>query len=312
MDLSIKTMIKFKRKEFAISHRYYIPHRPEIATYGNSSIQPTPVTTQDGQSIVPTGQQVILQQPAKDANMMVSLGKVGLIGAGTLGTAGLVEGGRSVYNAYKGVTGAKEVANLLKNNPELLEKIQKSTAESIASKGASFIPSSLTNLASKYRIKSEDLTKLAETYLKKPAETAVNSGKAAIKGGFEFYKGLEKSPISKAVLLGKAWNKLASMPRIVLLNAGRLTEGGTNAILNNMSGVTSAEKATLSKVPGVIDRFARSGLHLKNSRGLLLGATGLASLGGYFYTNGRGLQSPIPATVATPITPKQNTPPTSY
>lgn len=306
-------MIKFKRKEFAISHNYYIPHRPEIATYGNSSIQPTPVTTQDGQSIVPTGQQVILQQPAKDANMMVSLGKVGLVGAGTLGAAGLVEGGRSVYNAYKGVTGAKEVANLLKNNPELFEKIQKSAAEGIASKGASIItPSSLKNLASKYGIKSEDLTKLAETYLKQPAENAVNSGKAAIKGGVEFYKGLEKSPISRAIFLGKAWNKLASLPRIVLLNAGRLTEGGTNAIVNNVNGITDTGKSIMNKVPGVVDRFAKSGLHLKNSRGLMLGATGLASLGGYFYVNGRGLQSPIPATVATPVTPKQNTPPTNY
>ena len=35
----------------------------------------------------------------------------------------------------------------------------------------------------------------------------------------------------------------------------------------------------------------------------MLGAAGLASIGGYLYINGRGLQSPIPATVATPVAP---------
>jgi hypothetical protein len=122
---------------------------------------------------------------------------------------------------------------------------------------------------------------------------ATQKGADMAKRGWKFWKGLKKSPINRAVLGWNYWNKVADAPRIALLNAGDLSKEGMESVIkNSKTPLTEAEKVTVRRIPKVIDRLSRSGLALKNSRGLLKGAAILGSASGLTYVNGRSLQNP--------------------
>jgi hypothetical protein len=65
-----------------------------------------------------------------------------------------------------------------------------------------------------------------------------------------------------------------------------------SVIKSSKTPLTEAEKVTVRRIPKVVDRLSRSGLALKNSRGLLKGAAILGSASGLTYVNGRSLQNP--------------------
>ena len=213
---------------------------------------------------------------------MTNLGRTGLVTSGVIGGVGLQQGVKAATNLVKAGKEANILAEELKNNPELAKKLIKD-----ANKGGFKLI--INPIASKLGINPE----VAETIVKQPIEKATEQGVEVAKRGWKFWKGLKKSPINRATLGWNYWNKVADAPRLVLLNAGDLSKEGVESIIkDSKTPLTEVEKTTARRIPRIIEKVSRSGLALKNSRGLLKGAAILGGASGLTYVNGRSLQNP--------------------
>ena len=200
----------------------------------------------------------------KDADLMVGAGKVGLAGAGVLGTGAVIEGGRSLYHLGKSGQSVKKVVKNIADNPELQRKLENVGKKALAAmEGEGGLSSSIVD-----SIKA--------------------GGKSFIKDSTEIAKNLKSSPIGKAKLVGRIWKATGneSIPRFALLNAEYLSKTG----LEKGLGKETAEK--LSELPKLVGHLGKTGLHRRNMKYLGKGGAALASLGGILYVNGRALQDP--------------------
>jgi hypothetical protein len=209
----------------------------------------------------------------RDSNIMVGLGKTGLGVAGTLGVAGLAEGGRSTYNLYKA---GKETQGLVSDLKGVKGDFKKRLSKGISTTIAGQDPKTRS---------------IINEVVKPMTNKAVNVGSESAQKGWKFWKSLKHSPISKAQLGWNYWNKLSSLPRIALLNSETLGKIGINQVKKNINGITAQETKVLERVPKVLGRLGKSGIALKNSKGLLGAAATLGGVSGLTYVNGRGLQN---------------------
>lgn len=225
---------------------------PSIPAYGQDI-----GTAQDGK-----------YQIKNDGSIMTAAGRVGLTTAAGIGLGAAYQGSRAVIEGYRG---KKELSKFLDatKDPEVRKNISNSIKKGISGVVSRSNPQAATAIG--------------------PAVSqAVSMAESGLKTGYDTYRGLKKSPISRANLVINYWNKLSRAPRIALLNA----ETGAKAVVNQaMPHLTGeAEKKAVGYIPGIVQRAANSGLHLKNAKLLGRASAGLASISALTYVNGRALQ----------------------
>lgn len=197
------------------------------------------------------------QKSPADANIMTNLGRTGLVVTSTLGGAGLVEGGRAVYNAAKTVNEGKQLLGEIKD-PKVKEALIGATKA-----GGRAISSNGENLV----------------------ENLIQSGASQ-------YKGLKKSNIDRARIIWNGWNRVSQFPRIVLLNSGDIAHKGVEYAIKKNPEMSKESQSIMRRAPRIIEYGGRSALRLKNSKGFLKAAGAVGGVSGLMYVNGRSLQNP--------------------
>jgi hypothetical protein len=197
------------------------------------------------------------QKSPADANIMTNLGRTGLAVTGLIGGAGLVEGGRAVYNGAKTVKEGKQLLKEVKDPKvrEALIGVTKAGGRAISSNGESMV------------------------------ENLIHTGASQ-------YKGLKKSKIDRARIIANGWNRVSQLPRIVLLNSGDIAHKGVEYAIGKNPSMSKESQSIMRRVPKIVEYGGRSALRLKNSKGLLKAAGAVGGVSGLTYVNGRSLQNP--------------------
>lgn len=190
-----------------------------------------------------------------DQNKMVNLGKAGLGLAGAVGIGAGVEAGRSLYQGAKLKKDFDEVKHL-KDNPALrkhAKKFIKDYTKNIP------IPGLSDKIINSVRVAEKNMPKL--------------------------------DTIDKISTYGGWMNKASNIDRTVLNNAGDWAKNGVDEFLSKHSKEIGEDGVKLAnKVPSIVRRAGKMGVHLKNAK--WLGKTGakIAGVSGLLYLNGRSLQ----------------------
>jgi hypothetical protein len=215
----------------------------------------------------------------RDADLLVGLGKTGLTGGAVVGGLGLVEGGRSIYEATKAVKGSGDVYNNIVNNKEVgsqLDKLLKTKVNKLPSK---LIDNKYINYI---------VTELGAPVYSNKVDSVIDGVKDKIAKGIDYSKGLKKSIIGRTNLAYKVLDTASSAPRSVLLNTGDVFQDVINNLKKN-SNLSKQSSEVLDKTANVVKNAASSAYRFKNAKMLLKAAGTLGTAGSLLYINGRGL-----------------------
>lgn len=189
----------------------------------------------------------------RDANAMVTAGKLGFQVAGGAGALAGAEIGRSLYHANKVRKDLGELKKL-KDNKEIRKSIKKAIIENEP------IPFTGEKIVEKVKWAEKNFPKFSKV---DKAQKAVNW-----------------------------WNKSSKLSRTALNNAERYTNMAIEHIIDKKGkGMTEEEKSILRKLPKSVKHAAKSGTALKNAKAI--GKVGLVAgnAGALLYLNGRSLQT---------------------